>query len=132
MRTVKEIFAADQILTLAVAKTLIGKTISVTNPEYSANSASVRTSVLKDIKSQWDLAAEEDFTRVDPKFATRQAYWESYMTDAQVKEMKRTLILVSDVQLNAGCELDSREYEEPTFFGSDEDRPIYYIVEDEN
>lgn len=132
MRTTKEIFAANQLLTLAVAKTLIGKTISVTNSEYSANTPSVRTAKVLDIKSKWDLANEDDYTSIDPKYATRQEYWKSYMTKKQIEDMKNNLILIGDKQLNAGCDARSWGGVEPFFWGSDEDRPIYYIVEDEN
>lgn len=132
MRTTKEIFAANQLLTLTVAKTLIGKTISVTNNEYSANTPSVRTGKVLDIKSQWDLANEEDYTGIDPKYATRQEYWKSYMSKKQVEEMQNSLTLIGDNQLNAGCDVKSTWYDEPTFYGSDADRAIYYVVEDEN
>lgn len=132
MRTTKEIFANGQALTLAVAKTLVGKTISVTNVEYEANISSVRTGKVLDIKSKWDMAGEEDYTSIDSQFKTRQEYWKSYMTKKQVEEMQEALVLVADNQLYAGCNISSNWYDEPTFYGSDEDRAIYYVVEDEN
>lgn len=133
MKTAKGIIANGQVLTLAVAKRLIGKTITVTNAEYEANIPSVRTGKVLDIKSKWDLAAEEDYTKIDPKFNTRQDYWKSYMKKQEIEEMKNSMVLIADNQLNAMCYTGYNSYyNEPTFFGSDEDRPIYYIVEDEN
>lgn len=132
MMTTKEIFAANQILTLTVAKTLIGKTISVTNSEYSANTPSVRTGKVLDIKSKWDLANEDDYTSIDPKYATRQEYWKSYMTEKQIADMQNALVLIGDKQLNAVCDARQWGNTEPYFYGSDEDRPIVYIVVDEN
>lgn len=127
MMTTKEIFAANQILTLAVAKTLIGKTISVTNSEYSANTPSVRTAKVLGIKSKWDLAAEEDYTHIDAKYKTRQEQWMSWMTEKQIADMQNALVLIGDKQLNAGCDARSWGGVEPILSGSDEDRPIYYV-----
>lgn len=132
MRTTKEIIANGQALTLAVAKTLVGKTISVTNVEFEANSPSVRTGKVLDIKSKWDIAGEEDYTSIDSKFETRQAYWKSYMTNKQIEEMKQSLVLIADNQLYAVCNINSDWYQEPTFHGSDADRAVYYVVENEN
>lgn len=132
MKTVEQIIAKRQVLTLAVAKTLVGKTISVTNAEYEANRPSVRTGKVLDIKSKWDIAGEEDYTSIDAKFETRQDYWKSYMTKKQIDDMKQSLVLIADNQLYAGCNINSDWFEEPTFHGSDADRAIYYMVEDEN
>ncbi len=126
------IFANGQILTLAIAKTLVGKTISVTNNEYHANSATVRTGKVIGIESEWDLAANEDFTSIDPQYKTRQEYWLSYMTPEQISKQKNKLRLIGDKPLQAGCEINSLCYDEPIFFGSDEDRPIFFIIADEN
>lgn len=127
--TPKQIFDKGQILTLEVAKTLIGKTIAVTNGEYRMNSPLVRRGKVVGIESEWDLAAKEDISHLDGgKYATRQEYWASYMKPEQIDRYKNRLILVASTTLFATCELHSHFYDEPTFFGSDENRPIYYVV----
>lgn len=136
--TPKQIFEQDLILTLEAAKTLIGKKLAITNPEYRGNSASVRIFTLKSIESEWDLAGKEDFSQQDGgKFPTRQDYWKSYMGDNQIENVKNNLKLVAtedDVQPWATCDLQDRWTMGGTMFfhGSDADREIYYIVlEDE-
>lgn len=124
------IFENGQILTLAIAKTLIGKTISVTNSEYRANAETVRTGKVIGIESEWDLAAKEDYSQINPNYKTRQEYWLSYMTVEQIRNQKNKLRLMADNPLQAGCQLNSLCYQEPTFYGSDEDRPIFYIIEE--
>lgn len=127
--TPKEIFAANQVLTLEKAKTLIGKTIAVTNREYKANSPHVRTGKFLSIESEWDLASKEDLSHAfNGKWATRQDYWASYMTEKEVKRMKERLVLVSNENRCGVCELDNSYFSEPTFFGSDADREIYYVI----
>lgn len=128
----KQIFENGQILTLAIAKTLVGKTIQVTNPEYHANTPSVRIGKVLGIESEWDLAAKEDFSGIDPQYKNRQEYWLSYMTPEQISKQKNRLRLLADNNLQCGCILNSSFYDEPTFSGSDEDRPIFFIVADEN
>lgn len=129
--TTKEIFQADQILTLEIAKTLIGKKIAVTSPEYRGNSASVRTGTVLGIESEWDLASKEDHSHLDNgKWATRQDYWKSYMGPVQIEGMQNNLKIVSDgLPLYCTCDLkDKWSFNEPTFFGSDSDREIYYLI----
>ncbi|MEC5157038.1 hypothetical protein [Chryseobacterium sp. MP_3.2] len=132
MKTTTEIFEANQVLTLAIAKKLIGKTIAVTNPEYSGNSALVRTGKIISIKSEWDIAGNEDHSHLDGgKYATRQDYLKSYMEPIQIEGCKNNMKLVSDNVLYATCDLlDRWTFTEPTFYGSDSDREIYYIVLD--
>lgn len=127
--TTAQIFEANQVLTLAIAKTLIGKKIAVTNSEYKYNTPDVRIGTVMGIESKWDWAGKEDHSHLDSgKWATRQDYWASYMGEMQIEEMKNTLQLVGDTAMYCTCELKSRMYAEPTFFGSDADREIYYIV----
>lgn len=132
MKTASEIFQANQILTLKDAEKLIGKIISVTNSEYRGNTPDVRTGKVLDIESEWDWAGKEDHSHLDGgKWATRQDYWKSYMSESQVEGMKNRMKIISDNQLFATCDLtDKWTFSVPTFFGSDSDREIYYVVED--
>lgn len=123
--TVKEIFDANQILTIAVARTLIGKRIATTNEEYSGNVVDVRVGAILDIKSEWDLASMQNHSHLDGgKWATRQDYWKSYMSEKQIKDKQNRLKLLSggSSTIYGTCE-DGK-----VFFGSDSDRLIYYIV----
>lgn len=128
--TTAQIFEANQVLTLAIAKTLIGKKIAVTNSEYKYNTPDVRIGTVMGIESKWDWAGKEDHSHLDGgRWATRQDYWASYMGEMQIEEMKNTLHIVADgEELYCTCIPASRWYSEPTFFGSDADREIYYIV----
>jgi hypothetical protein len=128
--TTREIFEANQVLTLKVAKTLIGKKIAVTNSEYKYNTPDVRIGKILGIESEWDLAAKEDMSHSDNgKWSTRQQYWLEKLPSTQHESAKKTLRLVSDNPLYCGCDLEDRwSFSEPTFFGSDSDREIYYII----
>lgn len=131
--TTKEIFQANQILTLQIAKTLIGKTIAVTNSEYKGNSPDVRTGKVLSIESEWDLAGKEDHSHLDGgKWATRQDYWLEKLPTTQHEDAKNRLKIVSDgLPLYCTCDLaDKWTFSEPTFFGSDSDREIYFVVLD--
>ena len=129
MITTSQIFEANQVLTLEVAKTLIGKKIAVTNPEDKSNNPDVRIGTVIAIESEWDLAGKEDHSHLDGgKYATRQDYWKSYMGETEIQEKQRRLKIISDSQLYCTCDTACGWYSEPTFFGSDSDREIYYIV----
>lgn len=119
--TAQQIFAANQILTLEIAKQLIGIKIATTSPEYRSNSVDVRIGTILNIESEWDLASKEDHSHLDGgKYATRQDYWTSYMSQERVNNAKKRLKLVTDSNLYGTCERDF-------FFGSDSDREIYFI-----
>lgn len=134
--TAAQIFEADQVLTLAKAKQLIGKKLAITNPEYKGNYPSVRIFTLGSIESEWDLAAKEDMSHTDDgKYPTRQDYWAT-MSEGYTEKFKNNLKLVGDNNSDDGifatCDLkDKWTFKEPTFFGSDSDREIYYIVLDD-
>lgn len=126
--TTSEIFSANEVLTVAKARELKGKTIATTNAEYRANKPMVNIITVGEIKSAWDDAATREYP--GEKFKTYQEYWASYMTPMQIDEMKTKLILFS-IEGNrhhvAHTKYDNY-YPEPTFTGSDADREVYYIV----
>lgn len=120
--TYKEIFENGQVLTLGKAKELTGKYIYVTNSEYWANEPTVRRVLVNPI-SEWD-AASKDHTAEG--FDNRQEYWASYMTEKQIERMKNCY----SIGLNELGNLDGntlRGTDNTPFYGSDEDREIYYI-----
>jgi len=121
--TVSQIFEANQVLTLAIAKTLIGKTIAITNAEYRANRADVRTFKLISIESVFDLAKNNTCEG----FENQQDYWIQKLSD-KISSFKNTLQLVGEGDKPyATCVLGNNFFNEDTFFGSDADREIYFI-----
>ena len=120
--TCKEIFKNGKILTLGKAKELTGKYIYITNFEYWANEPTVRRVLVNPI-SEWDAAAQDHTAK---GFVNRQEYWKSYMTEKQIERMKNSY----SIGLNELGNLDgktSNGNDKTHFFGSDEDREIYYI-----
>lgn len=129
MITPTEIFKKNQVLTLAIAKTLIGKTIICTSSEYHANSCSVSTITIAAIVSEWDYYA----TQPCEGYASRTAYWQSYMTAKQIDEQKERMRIVGKdgcAYYSAHTKLWQGMYPEPTFTGSDADREVYYVLID--
>lgn len=91
--TPNQIFANQQILTLDVARSLVGKKIAITSAEYEANQEVSHIIVISSIEKQKDVLhlkeGDTSFGRCNPKY-------------------------------------------DQFFFGSDADRPIFYVVLDEN
>ena len=125
----KEIFEKGDVLTLSKARALEGKTILVTNREYKANEPQVRR-VKVELLTSWDNA--KDNTSY-PGYANQQEYWEHLMTSRQIEQEKQTYILKDKAgSITAKCFPENPYFSEPTFIGSDEDREIYFVAEDEN
>ena len=123
--TYKEIFAKGQVLTLGMAKELSGKYIYVTNREYWTNQPTVRR-ILVDPISEWDAAADDHTAK---GFNNRQDYWKSYMTEQQIERMKNCYSIGRNEFGNLdGATINGNDT--TPFYGSDEDREIYYIEED--
>ena len=122
--TCKEIFKKCQVLTIGKAKDLIGKYIYITNFEYWANEPTVRRVLVNPI-SEWDAAAKDHTAE---GFANRQEYWKSYMTEKKVERMKNCYhIGLNELDNLEGNTLNGKD--DTPFFGSDEDREIYYMEE---
>jgi hypothetical protein len=122
--TCKEIFKNGQVLTIGKAKELIGKYIYITNFEYWGNEPTVRR-VMVDPISEWDAAAKDHTAK---GFDSRQEYWASYMTEKQVERVKNSY----SIGLNELGNLEGKTSgatDDTPFYGSDEDREIYYIVD---
>ena len=116
--TPSQIFAADQILTVAKAKELIGKKIACTYPVYSYNKITVEEIVITGMISEWDLAAKN----VGGKYGTQQNYWASYMSSEQIAGLKSKLVLLTD---NGPIPYYSHNGAE--FTCGDMDRPVYFV-----
>lgn len=134
--TSKSIFAADQVLTLEVAKSLVGKRIAVTSPETKGNSVLVRIFTINGFISEWDNAADvRDGFEIE---GSQQAIWNSTLSDKRIKELKNTLLIQTEhgtqeaywLNVAARCNVNNPFYLEATFTGSDADREVYYIVID--
>lgn len=122
--TTSHIFTNGQLLTLEAAKSLIGKKIACTSREYKHNTPRLVEFIVSGFISDWDLAANEPME----KYGNRQNYWASYMSQEQVQERKDKLhVLGEDGKTKYNCHTASREFDEPTFSGSDMDRPVLYI-----
>lgn len=125
----KEIFAQSNVLTLAKARQMVGKTILVTNAEYGGNTPKVRR-IKVELITSWD-DAKNDESAPEECYANRQEYWKSYMTPRQIAAEKNTYILKDELgNRTATCLADNPYFPEPTFVGSDEDREIYFVEED--
>jgi hypothetical protein len=123
--TTREIFEANQVLTLEIAKTLIGKKLAITNSEYKYNTPDVRIFTLDSIQSEWDLAAKEPLDG----YKSRQDYWAQKLSYRKEDFMNRLSLVGENFKAYACCDLKDRwSFSEPTFFGSDSDREIYYII----
>lgn len=126
--TTNEIFAKGQVLTLAKAKEMVGRTIAITSPEYKANTPRVRIFTIAKFQTTWEWGAEQPY--INDKFSNRQEYWQSYMKPEQIEKQKSQLFLIcAEGKVRAGAEtnLDYSFYNEVTFTGSDADREVYYI-----
>jgi hypothetical protein len=126
--TTNQIFEANQVLTLAIAKKLIGKVIAITNCEYKGNRPSVRKFKLTAIISEYEVARQTKVTG----YESQADYWEKMVPEA-VKRGKSHMVLIGEGDKPyATCRVVGGYYPEPTFHGSDEDREIYYLVCDDN
>lgn len=130
--TTRDIFAANQLLTLEAAKKLNGKPIACTSPEYRMNTPHVVQFVVGDIVSEWDHAATRVYPDQEGKYTqydNYQQYWGSYMSADKIDELKTTMLVLD----NAGnwqyrCNTKYWMYSDtPTFHGSDVDREVYYV-----
>jgi hypothetical protein len=126
--TTRQIFDRDQVLTVEKAKQLIGKRIAITNIEYRGNKPDVRIFTVSGFESEWDLAAKRAYP--EAKFENFQQYWASYMTVSQITEQRARLALLNEegsAMAIAYTDLAYSFYPEPTFFGSDADREIFFL-----
>lgn len=129
--TTSYIFRNGKVLTLSIAKTLVGKKLACTNPEYKYNTPSKSEFVLTDIVTEWDDAKKREYPKVDESKYTQylnyQDYWASYFSAERIEQSKNTLLLQTETGTIYKCELNNGYFSEPTFYGSDADREVYFI-----
>lgn len=120
MITPADIFAANQVLTVAKARELKGKRIATTAPEYWMNRNKLNEFIVGDMSTSWEYESD------------RHADWLAKLTPGHIARLKDTVVLLdadNNRRHSAHIEFDNW-YEEPTFTGSDADREVYYIVLD--
>lgn len=123
--TPKEIFKAGQILNLDVIPSLIGKTIAITSPEYSSNSVSVRTFKVLGLESEFEAAAKQPVEG----YESRQEMWLKENNQSAIKWAKsRTVLIHEGDEPFARVADDNVCLDKGTFFGSDADREVYYLI----
>lgn len=123
----QEIIKRNQILTLDNAKSLIGKTILVTNPEDRANEPLVRE-VEVSLVTAYDHYTKVLMPRLygDDKEGAK-CYYNDVIKPRE-QELRDTYVLYdSKGNVTAHCYKKNTWFDVPTFTGSDENRPIYFV-----
>lgn len=125
--TPAEIFAAKQVLTLDVVPQLIGKTIAITNAESSYNTPDVRIFKVLGIESQFEAALRNPVK----DFESQQHMWIAEGNESTIEWAKNRTVLKyqGDIPF-ATVEKNNFCLPAGTFFGSDADREIFYIILD--
>lgn len=125
--TAKQIIESNQILTLDKAQSLIGKTILVTNPEDRANEPLVRE-VEVSLVTAYDHYTKVLMPRIygDDKEGANGYY--NNVIKPKEQELRGTFVLYdSKGNVTAHCYKKNTWFDVPTFTGSDENRPIYFV-----
>ena len=120
-----------QVLTLERAKALKGKKILWSYFGYESNAQVVFEMTVGDIISSWD------YNKTQPLkgYASRTAYWETYMDAYQKSREKGKLILLDEGKDNSYvyCYTGPDNcFDELTFTCSDADRAVFFIECDED
>lgn len=116
-----------KVLTIEIAKTLIGKKIRTIYFGYRGQDG-VDEFVVSGIISELDYQRTQPID--DDMFANRAEYWESYMNSRQLDE-KSTILKLMGINgynpcIQAHCKYDNY-FDEPTFTCSDADRQVFYV-----
>lgn len=112
------IFKAKQLLTLKVANDLIGKKIATTSHEYNMNKPHISTFIIKEIITEWEMAGRLGL----------QEHWSKISSPDRLAEVKANKIILTEKGEFIHKVLASDKlFDEPTFVGSDSDRPIFYL-----
>lgn len=125
--TAKQIIENNQILTLDKAQSLIGKTILVTNPEDRANEPLVRE-VEVSLVTAYDHYIKVLMPRIyGDDEAGAKGYYNNVIKPRE-QELRDTFVLYdSKGNVTAHCYPENDWFDVPTFCGSDENRPIYFV-----
>ena len=127
----QEIFAANQILTVEIAKSLIGKRIQTVYSGYRSQDGD-DTFTIGEVVSELEYYRnlKEEYYQNNPKFKNRAEYWESYMNESQLFEAKNKMLLIADDGRNTF--IYAHPFNNGDFTCSDSDRYVYYVIVDEN
>lgn len=125
--TAKQIIDSNQVLTLEAAKQLEGKTILVTNPEDRANEPLVRE-VEVSLATAYDHYIKVLMPRIyGDDEAGAKGYYNNVIKPKE-QELRDTFVLYdSKGNVTAHCYKKNTWFDVPTFTGSDENRPIYFV-----
>lgn len=105
------------------ARELVGKKVRTFSFGYKGQN--ILSDVAFDkIMTEWDWAAT-DFMKDENR--TRQEYWKSYMTEAQIDKARNTLCVINEDGYKTGIFLDKNGMFGDIFFRGDEDRAVYVI-----
>lgn len=124
--TAQEIIKKNQVLTLDKAKSLIGKTILVTNPEDRTNESLVRE-VEVNLVTAYDHYIKVIMPRIfgDDEAGSKCCY--NNVIKPLEQELRGTYVLYdSKGNVTAHCYTKNTWFDVPTF-GNDENRPIYFV-----
>ena len=119
------------VLTLEAAKALKGDGIYWMYFGCNGNENTVSEMIVGDIVSAFDYAKK----KYVEGYTSRAAYWESYMTEEQLDEVKTQLVLLDNEGKDRGIYCHAKSFgffDEPTFTCSDEDREVYYVRKPNN
>ena len=124
--TTQEISAANQVLTVEIAKSLIGKRIQTVYSGYRGQDGD-DTFVIGDVVSELEYYRnlKEECYENDPKFKNRAEYWESYMSEKQLSEAKSKMVLITADGRNTF--IYAHSFNNGAFTCSDSDRFVYYV-----
>lgn len=123
----QEIITANQVLTLEAAKQLEGKTILVTNPEDRANEPLVRE-VEVSLVTAYDHYTKVLMPRLYGDDNEGAKCYYNDVIKPREQELRDTFVLYdSKGNVTAHCYKKNTWFDVPTFTGSDENRPIYFV-----
>ena len=126
----QEIFASNQVLTVEIAKSLIGKRIQTVYSGYRGQDGD-DTFVIGDVVSELEYYRnlKEECYQNNPKFKNRAEYWESYMTKEQLLEANKMVIITAD---GRNTFIYAHHFNDGAFTCSDSDRFVYYVEVNED
>ena len=126
-----EIFKLKQVLTVDLAKELIGKRIQTVYSGYRGQDGDDNF-VIGDVVSELEYYRnlKEECYQNDPKFKNRAEYWESYMTEKQLSDLSDKMVIHNADGRNTF--IYAHPFKEGAFNCSDSDRFVYYVEVNED
>lgn len=126
LKTSSDIFAANQILTVEIAKSLIGQRIQTVYSGYRGQDGD-ENFVIGEVVSELEYYRnlKEECYQNNPKFKNRAEYWESYMTEKQLSEHRNKMVIITADGRNTF--IYAHSFNDGAFTCSDSDRFVYYV-----